>query len=156
VCSPLGVNKGVNFPPRTQSFTPGETPGSLWSKFTPRGKLHPWGQTMLLKTSLCLVLRRQMIPSRPVCSNVIEILHRSRTSMFAQVLQTFWAKKPCKKSADLYPRRGNLLHWNIVQGSTKPLFTTQNMLEMLETVTSHSTKCPRPAFEPLSTKKKLE
>jgi hypothetical protein len=28
----------------------------------------------------------------------------------AQVLQTFWAKKPCKKSADLHPRQGNLLH----------------------------------------------
>jgi hypothetical protein len=39
---------------------------------------------------------------------------RSRTSMLAQVLQTFWAKKkPCKKAADLHPRQGNLLHWNV-------------------------------------------
>jgi hypothetical protein len=39
-----------------------------------------------------------------------------RTSMLAQVLQKFWAKKPCKKSADLHPRQGNLLHWNIFTG----------------------------------------
>jgi hypothetical protein len=50
--------------------------------------------------------------------------------MFALVQQTFLAKKsPGKKSADLHPRQGNLLHRNILQGSTKPLFTTQNRLE---------------------------
>jgi hypothetical protein len=50
--------------------------------------------------------------------------------MLAQVWQTFWAKKPCKKSAHLHPRQGNLLHWDILQGSTKPLFTTQNRVEI--------------------------
>jgi hypothetical protein len=44
-CSPLGVNKGVNIPPRGQS-------SPLGAKFIPRGWLHPWGQTMLLKTGL--------------------------------------------------------------------------------------------------------
>jgi hypothetical protein len=39
---PLGVNERVNIPPRRQ-ISP------LGAKFTPRGKLHPWGQTMLLK-----------------------------------------------------------------------------------------------------------
>jgi hypothetical protein len=39
--------------------------------------------------------------------------------MLAQVLQTFWAKKPCKKSADLHPRQGDLLHWNIFTGLNK-------------------------------------
>jgi hypothetical protein len=41
-CWPLGVNEGVNIPPR----------GTI---FTPRGKLHPWGQTMLLKAGLRLL-----------------------------------------------------------------------------------------------------
>jgi hypothetical protein len=39
--------------------------------------------------------------------------------MFELLLQTFWAKKPCKKSADLHPRQGNLLHWNIFIGLNK-------------------------------------
>jgi hypothetical protein len=44
----------------------------------------------------------------------------TRTRMFEMLLQTFWAKKtPCKKSADLHPRQGNLLHWNIVTGLSK-------------------------------------
>jgi hypothetical protein len=38
----------------------------------------------------------------------------------------FGRKKTCKKSADLHPRQGNLLHCSILQDSTKPLFTTQN------------------------------
>jgi hypothetical protein len=33
----------------------------------------------------------------------------TRTSKFELVQQTFLAKKPCKKSADLHPRKGNLL-----------------------------------------------
>jgi hypothetical protein len=41
-CSPLGMNKGVNIPPRGRM-------SPLRAKFTPRGKLQPWGQTMLLK-----------------------------------------------------------------------------------------------------------
>jgi hypothetical protein len=41
----------------------------------------------------------------------------TRTHIFELLLQTFWAKKnPCKKSADLHPRQGNLLHWNIFTG----------------------------------------
>jgi hypothetical protein len=50
--------------------------------------------------------------------------------MFELLLQTFWAKKPCKKHADLHPRQGNLLRWKIfLQGSTEPLFTSQNRVE---------------------------
>jgi hypothetical protein len=41
----------------------------------------------------------------------IEILVLERVHMFKLLLQTFWAKKPCKKSADLHPRQGNLLHY---------------------------------------------
>jgi hypothetical protein len=37
----------------------------------------------------------------------------TRTRMFELLLQTFWAKKTCKKAAELHPRQGNLLHWNI-------------------------------------------
>jgi hypothetical protein len=36
----------------------------------------------------------------------------------------FVSKNPCKKSADLHPRQGNLLQRNFLQGSTKPLLTT--------------------------------
>jgi hypothetical protein len=39
--------------------------------------------------------------------------------MFALVQQTFLAKKPCKKSADLHPRQGNLLQRNIFTGLSK-------------------------------------
>jgi hypothetical protein len=40
--------------------------------------------------------------------------------MFELLLQTFWANKnPCKKSANLHPRQGNLLHWNIFTGLNK-------------------------------------
>jgi hypothetical protein len=48
--------------------------------------------------------------------------------MFELLLQTFWGKKPCKKSAEK-SRQGNLLDWNIFTGSTKPLFTSQNRVE---------------------------
>jgi hypothetical protein len=43
--SPLGVNEGVNISLRGQS-------SPLGAKITERGKLHPWGQTMLLKIGL--------------------------------------------------------------------------------------------------------
>jgi hypothetical protein len=39
--------------------------------------------------------------------------------MIELLLQMFWAKNPCKKSADLHPRQGNLLHWNIFTGLNK-------------------------------------
>jgi hypothetical protein len=39
-------------------------------------------------------------------------------------------KKPCKKSADLQPRQGNLLHRNIFTGLNN-LFITQNRLQIL-------------------------
>jgi hypothetical protein len=35
------------------------------------------------------------------------------------VQQTFLAKKPCEKSADLHPRQGNLLQSNIFAGLNK-------------------------------------
>jgi hypothetical protein len=60
----------------------------------------------------------------------IEILLLEQVCMFALVLQTFWAKITRKKYAGIHPRQGNLLHTNILQGSTKPLFTTQNRLEI--------------------------
>jgi hypothetical protein len=34
----------------------------------------------------------------------------------------FGRKNPCKKSADLHPRQGNLLHWNIFTGLNKTSF----------------------------------
>jgi hypothetical protein len=46
--------------------------------------------------------------------------------MLALVQQTFLAKK----TADFHPRQGNLLQKKtFLQGSTKPLVTTQNRLE---------------------------
>jgi hypothetical protein len=40
-------------------------------------------------------------------------------SLFALVQQTFLAKNPCKKSADLHPGQGNLLQRNIFAGLNK-------------------------------------
>jgi hypothetical protein len=45
----------------------------------------------------------------------------TRTRMFELLLQTLLAKNPCKKSADVHPRQGNLLHWNIFTGLYKNL-----------------------------------
>jgi hypothetical protein len=45
--------------------------------------------------------------------------------MFALVQQTFLAKKPCKKSADLRPRQGNLQQGTFLQNLTKPRLATQ-------------------------------
>jgi hypothetical protein len=55
----------------------------------------------------------------------------TRKRIFELLLQTFWAKKPGKKSADLHPRQGNLLHWNIFTGLNKTSlhFTSQNRVE---------------------------
>jgi hypothetical protein len=41
--------------------------------------------------------------------------------MLALVQQTFFGKKPCKKSADLHPRQSNLLQWNIFTGQQQTL-----------------------------------
>jgi hypothetical protein len=49
----------------------------------------------------------------------------SRMSILALVQQTFLGKKKLVKSLDIHPRQGILLQRNILQGSTKPLFTTQ-------------------------------
>jgi hypothetical protein len=73
-------------------------------------------------------LRRELfelllLADRALRVETTEILELGRTSMLAQALQTFWAKKPCKKSPDLHPRQGDLPHWNIF--TTKPLFTTK-------------------------------
>jgi hypothetical protein len=59
----------------------------------------------------------------------IEILDLAQVCWYRSC-KHFGRKKPCKKSADLHHRQGNLLHWNILQGSTKPLFTTQNRVEI--------------------------
>jgi hypothetical protein len=51
--------------------------------------------------------------------------------MFALVLQIFFRERtPCKKLADLHPRQGNLLQKKIFQGSTNPLLTSQNRVEI--------------------------
>jgi hypothetical protein len=53
--------------------------------------------------------------------------------MFALVQQTFLAKKPCKNSADLHPRKGNLVttkeHFTVLHKTSPYIPTTQNRLE---------------------------
>jgi hypothetical protein len=44
-CTPLGVNEGVNIPPRGQ-ISP------LGAKFTPRGEVRPWGPGVKLRMAL--------------------------------------------------------------------------------------------------------
>jgi hypothetical protein len=46
---------------------------------------------------------------------LIEILVLERECL-SYSCKHFGRKKPCKKSADLHPRQGNLLHWNIFTG----------------------------------------
>jgi hypothetical protein len=82
--------------------------------------------TVLLRRHLLqswnLAKRKQIKSRAPVASlpfplvQTIEILI-TRTAMFAAlVLQTFLVKKhPCKRSADLRPRQGNLLHFHRAQ-----------------------------------------
>jgi hypothetical protein len=50
--------------------------------------------------------------------------------MLAQALQTFWAKKTLVKSL-LISTLDKVIYYigTFLQGSTKPLFTTQNRLE---------------------------
>jgi hypothetical protein len=48
----------------------------------------------------------------------IEILVLERACLSCSWKHFGW-KNPCKKSADLYPRQGNLLHWNIFTGLNK-------------------------------------
>jgi hypothetical protein len=55
----------------------------------------------------------------PFMANINHRNLGTRMRMFELLLQTFWAKKPCKKSADLHPRQGNLLYWNIFKGLNK-------------------------------------
>jgi hypothetical protein len=45
-CSPLGLNEGVNIPPRRQISL-------LGVKFTPRGENHTWGPRVKLRMVLC-------------------------------------------------------------------------------------------------------
>jgi hypothetical protein len=51
--------------------------------------------------------------------------------MLAQVLQTFWAKKNLVKSL-LISTLDKVIYYigTFLQGSTKPLFTTQNRVEI--------------------------
>jgi hypothetical protein len=55
----------------------------------------------------------------------------TRTNKFALVQQTFLAKNPCKKSADLHSYQFTTIYYKgaFLQDSTKPLFTNQNRLE---------------------------
>jgi hypothetical protein len=66
----------------------------------------------------------------------------TRTTIFALVQQAYLAKKPCKKSADLHPRQGNILQRNILKGLTKPLFTTQNSWRPDEKIRPFSSVAP--------------
>jgi hypothetical protein len=45
----------------------------------------------------------------------------TRTRMFELLLQNILGKNPCKKSADLHPRQGNLPHWNRAQQNLSSL-----------------------------------
>jgi hypothetical protein len=55
---------------------------------------------------------------------------RSRTSVLAQVLQTFWAKNLV--TSLLISTLDNVIYYigTFLQGSKKPLFTTQNRVEI--------------------------
>jgi hypothetical protein len=55
---------------------------------------------------------------------------RSRTSLLAQVLQIFWGKEHLVKNR-LISTLDKVIYYKetFLQGSTKPLFTTQNRLE---------------------------
>jgi hypothetical protein len=52
------------------------------------------------------------------CVALIEILALERACLSCSC-KHFGRKNPCKKSADLRPRQGNLLHWNIFTGLNK-------------------------------------
>jgi hypothetical protein len=73
----------------------------------------------------------------PRCSTALETMdHRNlstRTCMLGLLLQTFWAKKPCKKSADLHPRQGNLLlhkiGWRPAEKNS-PVFFSMRVLDL--------------------------
>jgi hypothetical protein len=55
---PLGVNEGVNIPPRGQISPPG-------AKFTTRGEVIPWGPGVMLRMALSSVTpRRKLTPTR--------------------------------------------------------------------------------------------
>jgi hypothetical protein len=67
--------------------------------------------------------------------------------MSALVQQTFLEKNPCKKSADLHPRQGNLIQRNIFTGLSKTsLHFTKLVVDQLKKFTFfnmcliHSTK----------------
>jgi hypothetical protein len=51
--------------------------------------------------------------------------------MLAQVLKTFWAKKTLEKNM-LLSTLGKVIYYigTFLQGSTKPLFATQNRVEI--------------------------
>jgi hypothetical protein len=42
----------------------------------------------------------------------------------------FGERTPCKKLADLHPRQGNYFKGTLFQRSTKPLFASQNRMEI--------------------------
>jgi hypothetical protein len=60
----------------------------------------------------------------------IEILVLERVPMFELLLQTFWAKKTLVKSL-LISTLDKVIYYigTFLQGSTKPLYTTQNRVE---------------------------
>jgi hypothetical protein len=62
----------------------------------------------------------------------IEILVFTRTSIFVCTgpANIFGERTPCKKMADVHPRKGNLLQRNNLQGCIKSLFASQNRVEI--------------------------
>jgi hypothetical protein len=73
----IEVNEGVSIPLRGQS-------SPLGANFTPRDKLHPWGQTMLLKTGLWSqdLLSVNCIITVDDCHKIITL---SRNSILLQI-----------------------------------------------------------------------
>jgi hypothetical protein len=59
---------------------------------------------------------------------LIEILVLERTCLSCSC-KHFGQKTPCKKSADLHPRQGNLLQWNIFTGLNKIYLHLKNRVE---------------------------
>jgi hypothetical protein len=95
------------------------------------------GTTLANQMTNSMKLRKLAPQNRPKLPPTVQwghYLHRNlstRTSMFKLLLQTFWAKKTLVKSL-LFSTLDKAIY-NIVtflQGSTKPLLTTQNRVEI--------------------------
>jgi hypothetical protein len=81
----------VNIPPNRQSLP-------LGAKFTPRGKLNPWGQTMLLKTGLWrrtkLVRTKFNAPFRNGCFSYLPTYIKDKTFLREKMTSETRTKLP--------------------------------------------------------------